>query len=697
MGAVCVLSCTFAKKVTVMKRLSFVFIALYAVMPMAAQTEMTDSVGPERLSEVVVTAEKPVLKGEDGILVVDLPSIVEDKPVTNILEALGYLPGVVNNNGAIGLNGASSVTIIINGEPTSMPLQNLYQLLYSTPVDRLKNVEIMYSAPAKYHVSGAVINVVMKTPRPLDGLTGQAHLGYGQTHYASYSGGLNATYAVKDWSFDLNWSLARNHTYNRQQTRSNHLLGGSRHMVEDDMRQIGKNLSNTIYASASYKKLKVTYNGQIKSNIRNSSISAGTFGDFSNIYKGLAPTAFHNIALRYVSPIGLAVGGDYTDYYERRSQNLYKENAPQVNSENCQDIGRYHAYADMEHAIGNWTVGYGVDYQHSDDKSRQTYMLPAQSGFDNVLREDVASAYIGTQTSFNWGLSFNASVEVEYFHNKYRHNWNVVPQFGATYYKTPASIFQLNFTSNRVYPSFWELHGGTAYINDYSTILGNPALQPYMNYTGQLSYIFRQKYAATFYVLYVDDYFVQLPYQSTGDLHLVFQTQNMNYSRTIGLQLHVPFNVKDIWDATATVNVSHGHQKSDHFHDLRFDNKRWGLYASLNNTIRFSPGSPLSLSVDGTYISGQIQGPGRFNPLWKFDAGVKWQFGKKRCCELDIKAGDIFNTCNPVLKINFSGQDYRMKSHEMNRNLKLTFVYRFNGFRPKEDTSIDTSRYGTGN
>ena len=101
-----------------------------------------------------------------------------------------------------------------------------------------------------------------------------------------------------------------------------------------------------------------------------------------------------------------------------------------MSSENCQDIGRYHAYIDMEHTAGNWMIGYGVDYQHSADKSRQTYFFPAQPGFDNALREDVASAYAGTQTSFEWGLSFNASVKAEYFHNNYRHNWNVVPQFG---------------------------------------------------------------------------------------------------------------------------------------------------------------------------------------------------------------------------------------------------------------------------
>lgn len=38
-----------------------------------------------------------------------------------------------------------------------------------------------------------------------------------------------------------------------------------------------------------------------------------------------------------------------------------------------------------------------------------------------------------------------------------------------------------------------------------------------------------------------------------------------------------------------------------------------------------------------------------------------------------------------------------MKAYRMNRNLKLSFVYRFNGFKPKNDPEIDTSRFGTGN
>ena len=133
-------------------------------------SESADTLSSGSLGEVVVEGIRPRVRGEDGVMVMDLPAIVRDKPVTNILEALGYLPGVTNTSGVLGLAGASSVTIVLNGEPTDIPLQNLYQLLYNTPVDRLKNVEIMYSAPPKYHAEGAVINVVLKTPSPLDGL-----------------------------------------------------------------------------------------------------------------------------------------------------------------------------------------------------------------------------------------------------------------------------------------------------------------------------------------------------------------------------------------------------------------------------------------------------------------------------------------------------------------------------------------------
>ena len=677
-----------------MKRNYIIFIAMIAVNSMMAQSEMPDSIEGRELNEVVVKGEKPQIKGKDGIMVVDLPNIVKDKPVSNILEALGYLPGVVDNNGMIGLAGASDVTIILNGELTNMPMQNLYQLLYTTPIDRLKTVEVMYTAPAKYHVNGAVINVVLKTPTPRDGLQGQVRAGYNQGHYGSYGGGLAATYAVNDWTFDLNYGLSRSKSWNHEVTYSNHLIEGQRSMIEDNMRRISESWSNTIYAAATYKGLRLTYNGQITSSAKGRSLSDGTLGSFTNNYIYDEPINYHNIAMRYSAPFGLTVGGDYTYYGEKRNQSLFQKSAYLLGELNKQDINRWHIYLDQQHQLGKWQLSYGVEYQRADDSSSQK--IGDSEGFSGTTSEDLADAYIGVQRSFDWGLSFIVSAKGEYYHNNYQHNWNFIPQLGATYYKTPKSIFQLNLSTIRVYPSYWELRNGTSHINPYAKVLGNPSLQPYLNYAGQFSYIFKQKYVATLYVQYADKATVQLPYQSPDELSLIYQTINTNYKRTVGLNLNVPFNVGYIWNATATANVFNQREKADHFHDISFDNKKWIFYGALNNSFKFSQNSPLSLSVDFTYISPSIQGLADLSALWKVDAGVKWQFGKKRCCEIDLQANDIFNRWSPTMTIRHAGQDYRMKVRDMTRNLKLTFIWRFNGFKPKNESGIDTSRFGTG-
>ena len=129
----------------------------------------------------------------------------------------------------------------------------------------------------------------------------------------------------------------------------------------------------------------------------------------------------------------------------------------------------------------------------TSDHSSQDYSFGAIPGFRDVLRENVASGYVGIRRSFDWGLSFNASAKEEYFHSAYRSDWHFIPQLGITYYRTPTSIFQMNVTALRVYPSYWELHGGTNHINDYSSVTGNPALKPYIDYSAQASYILHQK------------------------------------------------------------------------------------------------------------------------------------------------------------------------------------------------------------
>ncbi len=74
---------------------------------------------------------------------------------------------------------------------------------------------------------------------------------------------------------------------------------------------------------------------------------------------------------------------------------------------------------------------------------------------------------------------------------------------------------------------------------------------------------------------------------------------------------------------------------------------------------------------------------------------MKWRFGKQRSCEINLKFNDIFNTWKPKLTIDNAGQDYKLTVHDIARNLRLSFIWKFNGFRPK-DLTVDTSRFGAG-
>ncbi|MBD5266225.1 MAG: outer membrane beta-barrel protein [Bacteroides sp.] len=662
----------------------------------------TTTVKNHQLDEVVVKAEKPQIKASGSTLTVDLPAIVRDKPVSNLLEALPYLPGITRQDDQFILAGAEGITILINGEVQTMPVETLYQLLRSIPVERLKNAEIMYATPAKYHVKGASVNLVLKTPSILDGLQGQLQGGYENSHYSSYTAGASALYATGRFTFNLNYNLSDNKNWNHEDFISRHTIEGITHDISEQNRRTSSSLKNLLHSGITYKlprnaTLQLVYNTHITGNIHSVNHTTGNLGDFTNKGSNEHPSQFHDISAAYKSD-SWEFHLDFTHYNQTSHQQLYDHNLDEttVDAINRQRINRWHLYIDRTRKFGNWEFNYGADYRYANDRSRQGYTIPDRDGFNTKINEHTANIYVGTETRFDCGLSLTASVAGEYYNYDHQHNWNLIPQFGMTYYRTPKSIFQLNFTSDRVYPSYWDVHGGQSYLDSYSIVMGNPTLRPYINYGGQLNYILRQKYVATLFCNYKDGYSVQLPYQKPDELQLIFQTVNFDYNYKIGFNIHIPFSAGNTLNSTFTLQGFLNHVKSRHFHDISFDRKKFITFMSLSNTVRFSDKLPFFLTVDAACLTSSLQGPADMSELWRIDAGLKWTF-PRRDAELTLKCDDIFNSWSPTMTIRHLTQDYRMKIHDMSRSFSLTLTWRFNGFKPKDSTiDIDTSRFGTG-
>jgi hypothetical protein len=159
------------------------------------------------IGEVVVKGSRPLVKIDNGMLNYDLSVLTEKKAVDNVYDALAALPGISDKNGTLTLAGSSSVVVIIDGRPTTMTAEQLNSLLHSMPVNRVAKVEVMYSAPPRYHVRGAAINIVMKRATQYS-FQGEVKTIYQNKYFNSYEGETDFRLSTPKMAFDMMYDAA---------------------------------------------------------------------------------------------------------------------------------------------------------------------------------------------------------------------------------------------------------------------------------------------------------------------------------------------------------------------------------------------------------------------------------------------------------------------------------------------------------
>ncbi|WP_099464354.1 MULTISPECIES: outer membrane beta-barrel family protein [Parabacteroides] len=128
----------------------------------------------QRLGEVTVTAQKPLVKVEVDKLTYSL----EDDPeaqTNNTLDMLRKVPMItVDGDDKIQLKGSTNYKIYMNGKPSNLLSgENASDVLKSMPASSIKNVEVITDPGAKYDAEGVggIINIIT-TKNALQGYTG---------------------------------------------------------------------------------------------------------------------------------------------------------------------------------------------------------------------------------------------------------------------------------------------------------------------------------------------------------------------------------------------------------------------------------------------------------------------------------------------------------------------------------------------
>ena len=116
----------------------------------------------DRLKEVAVTADKPLLKQEVDRLTYDLQADPESK-VHNVLEMMRKVPLIsLDGEDNIKLKGNDNYKILVNGKPSSMMERNAKDILRSMPASSIEKIEVITTPPAKYDAEGlaGIINII---------------------------------------------------------------------------------------------------------------------------------------------------------------------------------------------------------------------------------------------------------------------------------------------------------------------------------------------------------------------------------------------------------------------------------------------------------------------------------------------------------------------------------------------------------
>ena len=659
------------------------------------------------LGEVVVKGERPVVKLTGGKITYDISLLLLDKSVGNAYESILQLPGVREQNGALTLAGANSVTVIINGQVTSMPHENLMAALKMYPANMIQSAEIMYSAPPQYHIRGAAINLVLKGDSAGNGLQGQLNTDYTQKHDANYTAGVSFLLSASKLTADFNYAYNRNQSRSGVDLYSSHLYSDVVNSIEQFNRGNRKSNDHHIRLGMDYRltdndKINVAYTSQITAGIDNNEFSSGTFSRSGNHKENSSPVQMHEVLMDYSSGFGLKTGAGYTFYRNHTGQHFTEKMTGKENefrADARQVINRYRFFADQSHSLpSKWTLHYGAQYMYASDNSSQTYhswINSDMSGMDvnSALKEYTSNAYMGVEKNFGQKMSLSASLTGEYYKFAGFDEWTVFPALEMTYFISPSQIMQLSFSSNKIYPDYWEMHGAVSYLNGYGEIHGNPQLKPYRDYSTQLNYVLNSKYILTAFCNYLDGYFIQLPYQAPDRLKLVYKTLNTGYKQTAGINAIVPFQLVAAINSRLTLTGFYDKVKSAYFHDISFTNDNFVFYTKLNNTVNISSKPNIKLEVNGAYISKNIQGPAELTALWNLDAGLKWTFFHDMA-ELRLKGTDLLNSWTPDMILNCHTQNLRMNIIPDSRAVSLSFTFKLGGY-DKTYKDIDSSRFGT--
>ena len=659
------------------------------------------------LPELKVKGSRPIVKAERGMLSYNMPLLLKQLPADNAYEALTRIPGVSDATGSMSFSG-TEVTLIVNGQATTLTKEQLIERLKAMPAAQLAKAEVMLSAPARYHVRGMAINIVTKDYAGTNQLSGQIIGGMRQNKYANEFGNLYLSLQRGKFGLDAQYKYVNGNSYGESSRIANHPLGNNRIHYNDETGQKSFGITHDYrlgmnYAFSKNHRLDVAYTGHWDKRCSNSNTTGSSISGMHHD----SHEYLHNVDVNYSLPFGLTLNGSYTYYRTPQQQALdgtmhtdesMSETERNLTSGSEQTINKWMFTVDQTHSLANgWGLSYGVKGQFTSNQSYQTTIdkdgsvLP--DGTSSVdLNERIWNIYAGFSKQINKALSLEASVAAEQYHSPIWDKWRVYPTLNALWNVNDNHLLNLSFSSNSEFPSYWSTMSNVFYSSTYTEIHGNPDLKPFSYYNVNLMWQIKRRYTLMAFASLKPDYSVQLPYQTTDRMAVIMKETNFDYSNSFGLQASALFNAGKWLNGNVFAVGTYKHDKSSHFFDLPFDRKKLSVILGGTASVKLCSTQDLRLILNPFYQTKAIQGVYDISPIFRMNAKLQWTSHDGKW-GLRLNGNNIFNNKYDTRSVQ-GNQDYRMKINYNWASVTFAVIYKFGGYKEKTVKEVDASRMG---
>ncbi|MEM7380978.1 MAG: TonB-dependent receptor [Bacteroidota bacterium] len=609
---------------------------------------LTLNTATEQLSEVTVTAEKPMVEVLADRTVFNVENTI-NATGTSALELLRKAPGVIlDNNGGIIVEGKTGVQIFIDGKLSVLQGEDLTNFLESLQATDIEAVEIITQPSSKYDAAGnaGIINIKLKKDKSL-GTNGTFTNGATTGDFVRYNSSLNFNTRGKKGNLYGTYSNRFGKTtgfINLLRTQSETQFDARTTSVYD------RNSNNLKLGYDYYLDSKHTIGAIFNGNFNNSFNTNNTttpIREANTIQNDSIMVALNqtdntsyninaNVNYRYADSLGYSINVDLdygrynsdrnaflpNTYFEGTGSSIISERITFQETPIDIDIATIKADYEQKFLKGVLGLGFKLSYINTDNtfdvfNEQNGQPIPDPSRSNQFLYdENINAGYFNFNRKWGkWNLQFGLRIEntvsdgnlesaQENEDDRVKRNYtDLFPSGGLTYQLNQKNQFALTYSRRIQRPNYQSLNPFEYQLDELSFSKGNPFLQPQYTNNFKLSHTYNYRLTTSLSYTYISDFFARVTV-AEGESTNFLTTLNVADQEVLNLGISYPKKLLNWWDLYFSLNAYISSYKATSPEFLPVRQESLGLYAQ--NT--FSLPKKWRMEVSGWYSSPSIWG-----------------------------------------------------------------------------------------